>query len=259
MFDLPERVKPVTASLVTGGSQRESPWAAVSLGATLQAVAHLLYLGSLLLFFMLGFMTLVDRQNQEMRGAVTVILVVGGLAFCVNFVLSLVAGAVLASADVGARARGIGAALLACSLVVLLRLGSLGLDMQLMDRGVINGPANSFAAGSGMLLFGMLEIARLSLVGFYISSAAWAGRKPGLSSSGQLLGVLSPVIQAALCVLSFGGMMMSGPKAFGELAGPALMAVNGGAMVLLLLFGAMLMFQLRGVADRLAEERQEDN
>jgi len=54
-------------------------------------------------------------------------------------------------------------------------------------------------------------------------------------------------------------LMMSGPRAFGELGGPALLAVNGGATVLLLLFGAMLMFQLRGVADRLAEDRQEDN
>lgn len=261
MYDLPERPEPTIPNLASD-APRESPWAAVALGATLQGVGHLLYLGSLVLGLLLFLASLSPTAGPPETGVV-VISIVAVFAFALNFLFALLAGAVLASADAGGRARGLGLGILACTALVLLSGPNLAFEFQLMDMGPVGGGAmGKFSTGAvflGMLFLGLCEMARLALVGFYVSVAASAARKRGLSSSGQFLGVLTPIVQIVLGLISFTLVtVLREPGEAGKTTGTVVVLLNGAAHALLILFGAVLCFQLRGVASDLAEARERD-
>ncbi len=234
---------------LTRGPADEAPWPTIALGARMQGIAHLLYAGSLLLAFLLFLLAAVSGgmrgSEAELLGPLVGVVVV--LALCGNWILSLIASAILASANAGGKARGMAVAMLACTLLVLIRLPSIGFDLMMIDRGGfgMGGPERMFG-GLGLVFLGMCETARLSLAGFYAAAAARAAGKPGLASTANLVGVLTPVILAALMLFSFLAAVASvgGPGGGGPGTGMALVAVMGGATVLLLLFGGVVLFRL---------------
>jgi hypothetical protein len=254
-----------------------SPWSGVALGATLQGAAHMMFAaGLLLLFLMVGVATAAPPSGPSRDSVaigMTIFAMVAWLAILFNWVLSMVAAGVLACAEIGPRPRGLAIGLLACAAVALLSLPMAHLlSFAIWEPGFrggmgpFGGPSGGMAAlglWSNPLIFLLCELARLSLVGFYVSESAHAAQKPNLAGSGQLLGVLTPVLLIVIFVFSVLviAVSASGPGTFGPGRGgdwilPILSAVFGGALILLLLFAGALMFRLASAAGRTYQERE---
>ena len=231
----------------------ERPFDGVAVGASLQAAAHLLYVAFVLLFVFLVFVSVGAGPGGP--GPLFLVMGLAGLGLCVNWILSVVAAAMFAFADTGARARGVGAAMLAFSVLVVLKLPTLAQYGAMSSRfgggpfGDFDEPLGRSMGGALALFFFLCELARLSLVGWYVAAASPPGR-PGLARTGQVLGILTPLLAFLALLLSFLVSVMAssgrgfGPRGAGAELGLVILFGNLALFVGVLVFGAALLMRL---------------
>jgi hypothetical protein len=226
-------------------SPEQEVWRGIGVGAGLQALAHGLYAGALLLLLLIMVIAL-DLESSSrggrsgMQAFLTILVMFLSLALMANWVLSVVAGAFWVFAPNRDFARPLAIGLLVLNAVVLLRVPILlGSITGFADRD--GGMFGREQALVNVVVTFLLDNARLIAFGFALSALSSNLRRGGIGIGVKLLAIATPCVLAGLFFLNLLVMLIDKP---GKGVAIFVLFLNLAGIVGLLVWGALMLLRL---------------